>query len=68
MNQIFEALRRVGWHGFSGLLLLGTFCSLTWYAVQQGLSAQEELVGALVVLIGAGGKTALDQFGRGNGA
>ncbi len=70
-DKVLEAIARIGWHGAAGALLIGTFCGLVAYGfvVQPDVGGTKELIGALVLLVGAGGKAGLDAFGgRGNGA
>ncbi len=66
MDRLIDTLARIGWHGFAGAMLIGTFCGGFFYAlvVLPDGAMVKELTGALVVLVGAGGAKAMDQFGR----
>ncbi len=70
LQIIIDTLARIGWHGAAGGLLIGTFCGLVAYGfvVQPDASGTKELLGALVLLVGAGGIKGIEAFGnRGNG-
>ena len=69
MDRIVDALARIGWHGFAGAILIGTFCGGFFYSlvVLPDGAMTKELTGALIILVGGGGMKALDQFGGRNG-
>ncbi len=66
LDKIVYAISRIGWHGAAGALVISTFCGLVAYGfvVQPEGAGTKELLGALVILVGAGGSKAMDMFRR----